>query len=144
MRHPIIRVCETRPVWLGLMPRHLTVLLIAAALAGCASTAVKDNFSQVQSFSRQKLGAELQWLNSDEARRQAQAETERILSKPLGGDDAVRIALAYSPSLQAMLYESAAQTALAVQSARLPNPVFEFERMVRREDGARDLDMAAR
>lgn len=141
MKDPIIRAFDMRREWLGLMPRHLTVLLMAGALAGCASTAVKDNFSQVQNFSRQKLGAEPQWLTSDEARLQALADTERLLAGPLGGDDAVRIALAYSPSLQAMLYESAAQTALAVQSARLPNPVFEFERMVRREDGARDLDI---
>lgn len=121
--------------------RQLTLLALAVALTGCASTAVQENFNQVQGLSRQQLGAEPRWLTSDEARRQAQADTDRLLARPLGADDAVRIALAYSPALQAMLYESAAQTAQATQSARLPNPVFEFERMVRNEGGAREVEI---
>jgi outer membrane protein TolC len=120
---------------------RLTLLALAIALAGCASTAVQDNFNEVQGMSRQRLGAEVKWLTSDEARRQAQSETDQLLAKPLSGDDAVRIALAYSPALQAMLYESAAQTAQATQSARLPNPVFEFERMVRNAGGAREVEI---
>jgi outer membrane protein TolC len=121
--------------------KRLTLLALAAALAGCASTAVNDNFNEVQSLTRQHLGAEVKWLNTEAARRQAQADAERLLAQPLAADDAVRIALAYSPALQAMLYESAAQTARATQSARLPNPVFEFERMVRNEGGAREVEI---
>jgi outer membrane protein TolC len=121
--------------------RRLTLLALAAALAGCASTAVNDNFNEVQSLTRQHLGAEVKWLNTEASRRQAQADTERLLALPLAADDAVRIALAYSPALQTMLYESAAQTAQATQSARLPNPVFEFERMVRNEAGAREVEI---
>ncbi|MCR5882293.1 TolC family protein [Rhizobacter sp. J219] len=121
--------------------RHFTLVALAVALAGCASTAVQDNFNEVQGLSRKHLGAEVKWLTSDEARRQANAETDALLAKPLGGDDAVRIALAYSPALQAMLYESAAQTAQATQSARLPNPVFEFERMVRSGGGEREVEI---
>ena len=116
--------------------RHLPGkrLLIAAAttlfFAGCASTSIDQNFSSVQQLSREKLGAEVKWLTTDEARRQAQADVDALLAKPLGADDAVRIALAYSPSLQSMLYESAAGSASATQSARLPNPVFAFERLM--------------
>ena len=120
-------------------------LLIAAAatlvLAGCASTAIDQNFSSVQQLSQQRLGSDIKWLTTDDARRQAQTDVDAMLAKPLGADDAVRIALAYSPALQAMLYESAASSASATQSARLPNPVFAFERLIRNEGGVRELEL---
>jgi outer membrane protein TolC len=137
----LITTPALRPQSLRRPLRHLTLLALAAALAGCANTAVQDNFNEAQGVSRKQFGAELKWLTSDEARRQAQTDTDGLLGKPLSSDDAVRIALAYSPSLQAMLYESAAQTAQATQSARLPNPVFQFERLVRNEAGARELEI---
>jgi outer membrane protein TolC len=132
-RHPFRG--RLRPI-----PR-LAALAIAAGLAGCASTAVNDNYTQVQAMTRQGLGSEVKWLTSDDARREAQADTDRLLAKPLSADDAVRIALAYSPSLQAMLYESAAEAAETSQSARLPNPVFSFERLVRNEAGMREIEI---
>lgn len=121
--------------------QQISLLALALALAGCASTAVQDNFNEVQGLSRKQLGADVKWLTSDDARRQAQSDTDALLAKPLSGDDAVRISLAYSPALQAMLYESAAQTAQATQSARLPNPVFEFERMVRSGAEGREVEI---
>src|SRR5439155_17376665 len=84
---------------------------------------------------------EVKWVTTDEARRQAQADVDALLAKPIGADDAVRMALAYSPALQAMLYEGAAGSASATQSARLPNPVFAFERLVRNEAGTRELEI---
>ena len=120
-------------------------LLIAAAatlvLAGCASTAIDQNFSSVQQLSQERLGSNVKWLTTDDARRQAQTDVDAMLAKPLGADDAVRISLAYSPSLQAMLYESAASSASATQAARLPNPVFAFERLMRNEGGVRELEL---
>ncbi len=124
-------------------PRQRLIAAISAALllGGCASTAVQENFGSAQQFTRERLGAEVRWLDTDEARRDAQAEVDALLQKPLSADDAVRIALAYSPSLQAVLFEGAANSAIAAQSARLPNPVFTFERLVRNENGMRDLDI---
>jgi outer membrane protein TolC len=122
----------------------LRLLAAAAAmlvLGGCASTSIDDNFASARSSANERLGVEAKWLTTDEARRQAEAEVDALLTKPLAADDAVRIALAYSAALQAMLFESAAGSATATQSARLPNPVFTFERLVRREDGMRDLDI---
>ncbi|HMC16998.1 MAG TPA: TolC family protein, partial [Albitalea sp.] len=120
--------------------------LVAAALAtlvlaGCTSTAIDQNFADAQQLSRERLGGELKWLTTDEARHQAQSDADAMLAKPLDGDTAVRIALAYSPSLQAMLYESASSAASATQSARLPNPVFAFERLVRDDAGPRELEL---
>ncbi|MBX9715132.1 MAG: TolC family protein [Burkholderiaceae bacterium] len=121
--------------------RALLAAAATLALAGCASTAIDQNFSTVQQMSQERLGAEVKWLTTDDARRQAQSDVDAMLAKPLGADEAVRIALAYSPGLQAMLYEGAANSAAATQSARLPNPVFAFERLVRNEGGARDLEL---
>ena len=120
-------------------------LAVAAAvtltLAGCASTAINDNFGSAQQLSKERLGAELKWLTTDVDRTQAQSDVDAMLAKPLSGDDAVRIALAYSPALQAMLYEGAVSSASATQSARLPNPVFSFERLMRNEGGVRELEL---
>ena len=120
-------------------------LAVAAAvtltLAGCASTAINDNFSSTQQLSKERLGAEVKWLTTDADRAQAQSDVDAVLAKPLSGDDAVRIALAYSPALQAMLYEGAINSASATQSARLPNPVFAFERLMRNEGGVRELEL---
>lgn len=110
-------------------------------LGGCATTAIDDNFRQAQRLSGDQYGTELKWLRTDDARREAQANVDQLLGKPLAADDAVRIALAHSPSLQAMLFEGAARSAAATQSARLPNPVFTFERLVKNEGSERDLDI---
>jgi outer membrane protein TolC len=115
---------------------------ILLLLGGCASTAVDDNFFAAQTTLKQRLGADLKWLTTDEARRQAQSDVEALLRNPLSSEDAVRIALAYSPSLQAMLFEGAATSASVTQSARLPNPVFTFEHLVRNEDGMREVEIS--
>jgi outer membrane protein TolC len=121
--------------------RWAIVPLSVVLLVGCASTSIDRNFDDVQSLAKSRLGADVAWLRSDEARRQAAEEVENILGQPLSADAAVRLSLAYSPALQAALFESAASSAQATQSARLPNPVFTFERLVRRHDGERDLDI---
>ena len=111
------------------------------ALAGCASTQIDRNFSDVQQQSRESLGADVKWLTTDQARRQAQEDVDGLLAQPLDGDGAVRIALAYSPALQAMLYDASASSAAATQSARLPNPVFAFERLARNVGGMQELEI---
>ncbi|MCE9657962.1 MAG: TolC family protein [Burkholderiales bacterium] len=121
--------------------RSLLATAAAILLGACTSTAVDDNFSGARQLSRERLGVEPTWLTSDEARRQAEANVEALLARPLGADDAVRVALAYSPALQAMLYEGAASAAETAQAARLPNPVFAFERLARGEGGARELEI---
>ena len=116
-------------------------LAAVLALAGCASTAVDRNFADVQQLSRDRLGTEIKWLTTEDARRQAETDVDALLDKPLGSDDAVRIVLAYSPAMQSLLYEAAASSAAATQSARLPNPIFAFERLARNEGGVRELEI---
>ena len=135
MTTPLVRIAAPR------RSRGWLIATFTLALAGCASTAIDDNFESARRLGQQRLGADVKWLTTEASRREAAAEVDALLARPLGADDAVRIALAYSPSLQAMLYEGAANSAAATQSARLPNPVFAFERLVRSEGGVRELEI---
>src|SRR5687768_11101755 len=91
--------------------RSCVGIALAMLLSGCASTAIQDNFRSVQDIGKDRLGADVRWLTSDEARRQAKSEVEARLKEPLGSDDAVRIAVGYSPALQTLLFEAAARSA---------------------------------
>ena len=135
MTTPLVRIAAPR------RSRGWLIATLTLALAGCASTAIDDNFESARRLGQQRLGADVKWLTTEASRQEAAAEVDALLARPLGADGAVRIALAYSPSLQAMLYEGAANSAAATQSARLPNPVFAFERLVRSEGGVRELEI---
>ena len=100
-----------------------------AALAGCAAPRIADNVAAAHAEVTRHGGIDFAWLATDAARAQARADVARALAQPLAEDDAVRVALSNSPALQALLFERAAASADATQSARLPNPVFAFERL---------------
>jgi outer membrane protein TolC len=105
------------------------MLAALAALAGCAAPAIDDNIVAAHAEVMRHGGIDFAWLTTDAASEQARAEVERTLQQPLSEDDAVRVALSHDPALQALLFERAASSADATRSARLPNPVFAFERL---------------
>ena len=119
----------------------VSVIVMAGVLGGCATSAVDRNFDEAQSLARERLRVEAKWLTTEDARQEAARQVDALLQTPLSADDAVRIALAYSPSLQMLLFESAAASSRVTQAARLPNPVFTFERLVRNEGGVRELEI---
>ncbi len=100
-----------------------------ALLAGCATPAIDDNIAAAHAEATAGGGPDFAWLSTDAARAAARDDVARLLQQPLSRDDAVRIALSHDHSLQALLFERAAASADATQSARLPNPVFSFERL---------------
>lgn len=108
--------------------------LAVSVLAGCATVSVDRAMDDAQGVARERAGAEARRISSDEQRQQVAAEVDRLLAQPLTADLAVRIAMANSPGFQAMLHENAATMAAAVQSGRLINPVFTFDRLVRGDD----------
>ena len=121
--------------------RLLTLLLAALTAAGCASLSVDRNLSTAGELAREAAPATPQLIRSAEDRAKATGEVSRLLEKPLEVDDAVRIAVAYSPTFQAALFESSFSSAAATQAARLPNPVFTFERLVRRDGGHSETEI---
>ena len=116
-------------------------LLAATVLTGCASVAIDENFAEVERFAREQTGSEVRWLRSDPEREAMRTEVDRLLAQPLAIDDAVRIALGYSPAFQSLLAEAAVASADATGSARIGNPVFTFERLFRSGAEGRELDI---
>jgi outer membrane protein TolC len=116
-------------------------LLAATVLTGCASVAIDQNFAEVERFAREDAGSEVRWLRSDAEREAMRGEVDRLLTQPLTIDDAVRIALGYSPAFQSLLADAAVASADATGSARIGNPVFTFERLFRSGAEGRELDI---
>ena len=117
--------------------------LLAAALllGGCATAAIDENYAAVRQFGIEQGGGEARWLRNEAERAEMAATVDELLAEPLDADGAVRIALGYSPAFQALLADAAAASAEATRSARVPNPVFSFERLVRGSGAERELDI---
>ena len=114
--------------------KRLALPAAAALLAGCATTTIEQTTAQAIRDAGDRTGATAR-LNATEAQRaQARKAADALLGQPLGQDDAVRIALTHSAATQALLFDNMARQAAAIQSGRIGNPVFTFERLVRGED----------
>jgi len=99
-------------------------------LAGCASTAVQQNLAETSAFATREVGVEAQLQSTPDARAAAESKARALLAEPLTAEGAVQLALGYSPTFQRMLADSAAASAAATQSARLPNPIVSYSRLV--------------
>ncbi len=109
--------------------RLSTLAAATLVLAGCASVDIDQTLSDTNNstaaFTQSKL-----MLSRTDAQRQAGGKlTTELLAKPLSMDDAVQLALANSPAVQALLAQSWADMAQANQSGRIANPLFSFERV---------------
>jgi outer membrane protein TolC len=106
-----------------------SLVALPLLLAGCASTAVQHNLAETSAFAAREVGQEVQLQSTAEARADAESKARALLAEPLSADGAVQIALGYSPTFQRMLAESAAASAAATQSARLPNPILSYSEL---------------
>jgi len=109
--------------------RLSAVAISALVLVGCASVnmdqAVRDTNDATASFTQGKLE-----LSRSEQQTQARSRlTAELISKPVGMDEAVQLALTNSPAVQTLLAQSWADMAQANQTGRIANPVFNFERV---------------
>ena len=110
-------------------PQIICVALAAAFLAGCASVGIDDALKETNSSASQFTSGTLELSRTQEQRDARTVLSRELLAKPLSRDDAVRLALANSPAVQALVAQSWADIASANQASRLPNPVFTFERL---------------
>jgi outer membrane protein TolC len=104
-------------------------MLSMLGLSGCASFAVHENAAATAEFARTNFGVAPTYNATAEARAAAEARAGELLSLTLSTEAAVEIALKFSPGFQELLADSAAASAAATQSGRLPNPIFEWERL---------------
>ena len=98
-------------------------------LGGCASFSRDGGFGAVESAAKQHLGKDLRWVRSEEDEKIVLARVGELLKEPLTSDSAVQLALLNNRGLQAAYNELGIAEADLVQSGRLPNPSFRFERL---------------
>jgi outer membrane protein TolC len=91
--------------------------------------AVQENARATSTFAEAEFGVASTVNATAESRAAAESRAREILSAPLTAQGALEIALRYSPAFQELLADSAAASAAATQSGRLPNPIFEWERL---------------
>ncbi len=114
--------------------KKIALVAVSALLAGCATTTVQQTTAEAIRDASGRIGATARVNSTHAQRTEAKAAVDALLAKPLAQDDAVRIALTHSPATQALLADNMAQQAAAIQSGRIGNPVFTFERLVRGDD----------
>jgi outer membrane protein TolC len=107
----------------------LGIFLAAILLSGCASQQIAKHMAVVDQFAQRELGVPIRWHQNPLERQAAEENTRALLDKPLEADEAVRIALSSSASFQRLLHEHAAELAEALQTGRIANPAFEYERL---------------
>ena len=101
--------------------RAATISLAAAFLAGCATFSEDGGFGTVQRTVRERTGLTATWQRTEEEAKSVRASVREILSRPLGADDAVQIALLNNRGLQATYAELGIAEADLVQAGRGPN-----------------------
>ena len=107
----------------------VATLLALMVLTGCATVNVDDSLARTNREAPAFTGGKLALARNDDDRRAREQLSAELLMSPLSQPDAVQLALANSPSLQALLAQHWADAAGAAQFARLPNPMFSFERL---------------
>lgn len=119
------------------MSTHFTIrkaqgaLALAAALAlsGCAAFSSDSGMGAVADVTSQTIGKQVAFVRSADEAAQAQGSVRGLLSRTLGADAAVQIALLSNKGLQAAYNELAlAETDLIAQSLP-PNPTFSISRI---------------
>ncbi|MEK8024563.1 TolC family protein [Pseudaquabacterium rugosum] len=101
-----------------------------AVLSGCASISADHTVARVNDEAASFTEGRLVLARTDAEREKRSSAARELLAKPLGQREAVQLALANSPALQALLAQGWAESADAAQVGRIANPIFSFERMV--------------
>ena len=118
--------------------RVIAATTALAFLAGCTTFSKDGGFDTVSTTASQRLGKDAVLVKTDEDRNAVAKRTQELLSRPLGMDDAIQIALLNNRGLQASYSELGIAEADLVQAGRLPNPGFTFSRT----HGGNDLSIS--
>ena len=107
----------------------LSAAMLAVLMAGCATVDINQSLGRTNTEVAAFTQGNLTLAQSDNQRRALQSTADEMLAKPLSQDDAVRLALVNSPSMQALLAQHWADAADAAQSGRIANPILTLERL---------------
>ena len=115
------------------MKSHLFIAL-TAMLAGCTTFSPDGGIGAVSELTQNRLQQPATWLKSEQDQVAARIATGKLLDKPLGPDDAVKVALLNNRGLQAAYADLGIAEADLVQAGRLRNPGFSFTRLRRADE----------
>ncbi|MGB7421326.1 MAG: TolC family protein [Comamonas sp.] len=117
---------RTRRMWPVKLALSAAALLV---LVGCVSVSSQQNQDRVNEEVSAFAGDRVQ-LSRTRGQQAEQAQAvQKLLAAPLAQPAAVQLALAGSPSVQALLAQGWSDAADAAQSGRMPNPIFSFGRL---------------
>ena len=107
------------------MKRSMT-LSAALLLAGCASFSRDGGFDAIEQVARERLGSDVRVVRSEDDDAKVRDQVRDRLSRPLGVDDAIQVALLNNRGLQGTYAELGIAEADLVQAGRLPNPRWSY------------------
>ncbi len=111
----------------GVIKRTLIASAIVT-LSGCASFNLDESLKQTNQDTATFTNGKLQLATTATQRQQMRAAADALLAQPLGQSQAVELAIANSPTIQALIAQNWVTAATAAQAGRTANPVFTFER----------------
>ena len=109
--------------------RRTALATASLVLAGCASVNIDQTMQDTNNATATFTGGNLALTRNAQQLQARSTLSAELLAKPLSRDDAVQLALANSPAVQALLAQSWADMAQANQTGRIANPMFTFERL---------------
>jgi outer membrane protein TolC len=120
---------KNMPVVAKVVAKVVALAVTMASLNGCASVSIEQTLARSNQDAAGFTQGKLQIARSDEQRQAMRAQAEALLQKPLAQHDAVALALANSPAVQALIAQHWANAAAAAQTGRIANPVLTIERL---------------
>jgi cobalt-zinc-cadmium efflux system outer membrane protein len=104
--------------------RPLLLLILSAALAGCAAVRPQSAFYDVEETLDGRLPYQVAWHTGSDADREAEGAVAALLADSLTAEAAVQVALLNNRRLQATYEDLGVAQAELVQAGLLANPVF--------------------
>lgn len=111
-------------------PKWVLSAVALGALSGCASFDLQHGLRDVNQQTQDFAGGAVHLALNEQDRAQRSHMATELLAKPMDQRAAVQMMLTNSPAFQALIAQNWAQAADAVQSGRISNPLFSFERIV--------------
>lgn len=113
--------------------RRASAAVLALLLTACAGPVADRAFESVSANTQARIGQTPVWIRSEEDEAQVRQQLDTILSRPLGPDEAVRVALLNNRRLQGSFAELGIGAADLTASWRPANPGFSYARLKRGE-----------
>jgi hypothetical protein len=111
--------------------RLLAAGLLAGLLTACAGPVADRAFDDIASQTESRIGQRPRWIKSDSDETVVRQLLDRLLTQPLGPDDAVQVALLNNRRLQADYAELGIAAADLTSAWRPGNPGFGLARLTR-------------